>query len=143
MVVVFWQSQIAKTHSTSVSQLGLHTLLIIAIIHVVLIVFCYGYFDRGAMTELLQGVVILPTARLAGATFSPPSPHWLLVTIPLGLLIYYDRQILKAAKLPVIITVILIGAILIAFGDISVVYRIAFRSGHLLLPVIVLSLIHI
>jgi len=137
MVVVFWQSQIAKTHSTSVSQLGLHTLLIIAIIHVVLIVFCYGYFDRGAMTELLQGVVILPTARLAGATFSPPSPHWLLLTIPLGLLIYYDRQILKTAKLPVIITVILIGAILITFGDISVVYRIAFRSGHLLLPVIV------
>ncbi|MBT4692181.1 MAG: hypothetical protein HOB73_02420 [Planctomycetaceae bacterium] len=137
MVVVFWQSQIAKTHSTSVSQLGLHTLLIIAIIHVVLIVFCYGYFDRGAMTELLQGVIILPTARLAGATFSPPSPHWLLLTIPLGLLIYYDRRLLKTAKVPLVIIVAMVGTILIALGGIPLVYRIAFQSGHLLLPVIV------
>jgi hypothetical protein len=137
MVVIFRQSQIAKTHSTSVSQLGLHALLIIAVIHVVLIVFCYGYFNRGAIAELLQGVIFLPTARLTGVTFSPPSPSWLLLTIPLGLLIYYDRKILKAAKMPVVITVVVIGTILIALGDIPLVYRIAFRSGHLLLPVIV------
>ena len=137
MIVVFRQSQIAKTHSTSVSQLRLHTLLIIAVVHVVLIVFCYGYFNQGAMTELLQGVIMLPTARLAGATFSPPSPNWLLLTIPLGLLIYYDRQILKTAKLPVVITVAVIGTILITFGGIPLVYRITFKSGHLLLPVIV------
>ncbi len=137
MIVVFRQSQIAKTHSTSVSQLRLHTLLIIAVVHVVLIVFCYGYFNQGAMTELLQGVIMLPTARLAGATFSPPSPNWLLLTIPLGLLIYYDRQILKTAKLPVVITVAVIGTILITFGGIPLVYRITFKSGHLLLPMIV------
>ena len=137
MVVVFRQSQIAKTHSTSVSQLRLHTLLIIAVVHVVLIVFCYGYFNQGAMTELLQGVIMLPTARLAGATFSPPSPNWLLLTIPLGLLVYYDRQILKTAKLPVVITIAVIGTILITLGGIPLVYRIAFRSGHLLLPAIV------
>jgi hypothetical protein len=137
MIVVFRQSQIAKTHSTSVSQLRLHTLLIIAVVHVVLIVFCYGYFNQGAMTELLQGVIMLPTARLVGATFSPPSPNWLLLTIPLGLLIYYDRQILKTAKLPVVITVAVIGTILITFGGIPLVYRITFKSGHLLLPVIV------
>jgi len=137
MVVVFRQSQIAKTHSTSVSQLWLHTLLIIAVIHIVLILFCYGYFNGGAMAELLQGVIILPTARLAGATFSPPGPHWLLLTIPLGLLIYYDRQILKTAKVPLVVTIVVVGTILIALGGIPLVYRIAFRSGHLLLPVIV------
>ena len=137
MIVVFRQSQIAKTHSTSVSQLRLHTLLIIAVVHVVLVVFYYGYFNRGAMAELLYGVIMLPTARLSEATFSPPSPNWLLLTVPLGLLIYYDRRILKAAKTPVIITVVVIGTMLIALGGIDLVYRIAFRSGYILLPVIV------
>ena len=137
MVVVFRQSMIAKTHSTSIWQLQFHTLLIVAVIHVVLIVFCYDYFNRGAMAELLYGVIMLPTARLSEATFSPPSPNWLLLTVPLGLLIYYDRRILKAAKTPVIITVVVIGTILIALGGIDLVYRIAFRSGYILLPVIV------
>jgi len=137
MVVVFCQSQIARTCSTSVSRLGLHTLLIIVAVDVVLMVFCFGYFNLGALTQLLQGVIILPMARLEVATFSPPSSIWLLLSIPLGLLIYYDRQILKTAKMPVVITVAVIGTILIALGDIPLIYRIAFRSGHLLLPVVV------
>jgi len=137
MVVVFQQSQIAKTHSTSVSQLLLHTLLIITVVQVVLFVFCYGYFNREALTELLHGVIMLPMVRLEEAIFSPPNPTWLLLTIPLGLLIYYDRQILKTAKMPVVITVIVTGTIFIALGGIPLVYLIAFRSGHLLLPVIV------
>jgi hypothetical protein len=137
MVVVFCQSQIARTCSTSVSRLGLHTLLIIVAVDVVLMVFCFGYFNLGALTQLLQGVIILPMARLEVATFSPPSSIWLLLSIPLGWLIYYDRQILKTAKMPVVITVAVIGTILIALGDIPLIYRIAFRSGHLLLPVVV------
>ena len=137
MVVVFRQSMIAKTHSTSIWQLQFHTLLIVAVIHVVLIVFCYDYLNRGAMEELLHGVIMLPTARLSEATFSPPSPNWLLLTVPLGLLIYYDRRLLKTAKVPFVIIVAMVGTILIALGGIPLVYRIAFRSGHLLLPVIV------
>jgi len=136
MVVVFRQSMIAKTHSTSIWQLQFHILLIVAVTQVVLIVFCYDYYNRGAMAELLHGVIMLPTARLSEATFSPPSPNLLLLTVPLGLLIYYDRRILKAAKTPVIITVIVIGTMLIALGGIDLVYRIAFRSGYILLPVI-------
>ncbi len=89
------------------------------------------------MAELLQGVIVLPTARLAEVPFSLPNPPWFLLTIPLGLLIYYDRQILKTAKMPLVIIVAVIGTILIALGGDPLVYLIAFRSGHLLLPAIV------
>ena len=137
MVVVFRQSMIAKTHSTSIWQLRLHTLLIVAVIQIVLIVFCYDYYNRGAISELLHGAIMLPTARLSGATFPPPSPNWLLLTVPFGLLIYYDRKIFKATEMQGIITVIVLGTLLIALGGIDVVYCIAFRSGYILLPVIV------
>ena len=137
MVVVFRQSIIAKTHSTSIWQLRLHILLIVAVIQVVLIVFCYDYYNRGAISELLHGAIMLPTARLSGATFPPPSPNWLLLTVPFGLLIYYDRKIFKATEMQRIITVIVLGTLLIALGGIDVVYCIAFRSGYILLPVIV------
>ena len=138
MAVTFKQSQLTHWPAPAVWKMVRAASLVMIATMIPVTLFCLAYLSGDDLKSLQLGIFELPRARLEHAVRLPPGLLWFGLSIPLGVLLFWDRKIPRELKGPLNGVLLLVGLLVIFMAGGSLFYLFGFRSIQLSLPAIVL-----